>query len=192
MKSKIVKRLLMLSLAFAVAVTGVSLPEPSDVRAAQRVVPEPYYEFTFDQDVTNNQVENEDSKTGVFALIEGNREGLGVVEDEQRASHVLNLPGGQTNGAKEGRLTLPENMFADVTDAGFAFSFWINIDPGAAQYSRIFSATVNGQNSNDGWPWEAPEFAFVAGQEGKDDLGEGKSGYHTAVVMPDKTTMKLV
>ncbi len=192
MKSKIVKRLLMLSLAFAVAVTGVSLPEPSDVRAAQRVVPEPYYEFTFDQDVTNNQVENEGSKTGVFALIEGNREGLGVVEDEQRASHVLNLPGGQTNGAKEGRLTLPENMFADVTDAGFAFSFWINIDPGAAQYSRIFSATVNGQNSNDGWPWEAPEFAFVAGQEGKDDLGEGKSGYHTAVVMPDKTTMKLV
>ena len=87
MKSKIVKRLLMLSLAFAVAVTGGSLPEPSDVRAAQRVVPEPYYEFTFDQDVTNNQVENEGSKTGVFALIEGNREGLGVVEDSVQAMY---------------------------------------------------------------------------------------------------------
>lgn len=65
---------------------------------------------------------------------------------------------------------LPDDMFADVTEDGFAYSFWMNIDGSASQYSRIFSATVNGQNSDSGWPWTAPEFAFVAGSENATDL----------------------
>ncbi len=169
------------SAATAVTVTG-------DV-----TVPEPYYEFTFDKSVENNQVENEGSKTGVFATIQGSKGDLGVVDDETRGNKVLNLPGGSTNGATEGRLALPENMFADVTDAGFAFSFWINIDANAGQYSRIFSGTVNGQNSdNGGGNWDAPEFSFVVGSNTAGDMAEGKSGYNTAVILPDKTTMKTV
>ena len=85
-------------------------------------------------------------------------------------------------------------MFAEVTDAGFAFSFWINIDPSAAQYSRIFSATVQGQNSDQGGSWTAPEFSFVAGQEGASDLGaDNPNGYHTAIMLPDRAScLKLV
>lgn len=156
-------------------------------------VPQPYYEFTFDEMGDNGtEVPNMGSKEGAVARIEGTKEGLGIIEDEGRASKVLNLPGGDTNGEAEGRLSLPENMFADVTDAGFAFSFWINIDENASQYSRIFSGTVNGQNSDNGWPWEAPEFSFVAGSRDATDLGEGQTGYHTAVLLPDKTPLRLV
>lgn len=158
-------------------------------------VPKPYYEFTFDEEGdTNTQVTNQGSKPGAVAEIEGNKEGLGIIEDEGRASKVLNLPGGSKEGTVEGRLSLPDNMFADVTDQGFAFSFWINIDEGASQYSRIFSGTVNGQNSDNGWPYEAPEFAFVAGAEGATDLGEKGSGYHSIIFLPDaaKTQLKLV
>ncbi len=164
-------------------------------RTGQEVtVPKPYYEFTFDNEVTDNKVENEGTKTGVSATIEGSGEGLGVVEDEARNSKVLNLPGGKTNGAIEGRLTLPENMFADVGEDGFAFSFWINIDSTAGQYNRIFSATVGGQNSdNGGGAWNAPEFAFVAGSETATDMGPGQGGYHTSVVLPDRSAqLKLV
>ena len=168
--------------------------EVQQSEAARAEIPQPYYEFTFDGEVKDNKVENEGSKTGVSATIEGNRPGLGVQRDEERSSNVLNLPGGTTNGAKEGRLTLPNDMFAEVTDAGFAFSFWINIDPSAAQYSRIFSATVQGQNSDQGGSWTAPEFSFVAGQEGASDLGaDSPNGYHTAIMLPDQAScLKLV
>ncbi len=161
-------------------------------KESQVAVPAPYYEFTFDQGVQDNRVENEGTKTGVYAMIEGNQEGLGVIEDEARGNKVLNLPGGTVSGEKDGRLTLPDDMFAEVGEDGFAFSFWINIDPSASQYSRIFSATVNGQNSDEGWPWEAPEFAFVAGDENASDLGDGQSGYHTCILLPDKSQLRLV
>lgn len=156
-------------------------------------VPQPYYEFTFDVTSDNGtEVTNIGSKVGATAQIEGTKEGLGIAWDEGRASKVLNLPGGDTNGAVEGRLSLPENMFADVTDAGFAFSFWINIDENATQYSRIFSGTVNGQNSDNGGTWDAPEFSFVVGSETASDMEEGKAGYNTAAILPDKTELKLV
>ncbi len=164
------------------------------VKARDAAIPQPYYEFTFDGEVKDNKVENEGTKAGVSATIEGNRAGLGIEHDEERSSNVLNLPGGTVNGAKEGRLALPEDMFAEVTQAGFAFSFWINIDPGASQYSRIFSATVDGQNSDPGGSWTAPEFSFVAGSEGASDLGaDNPNGYHTAVMLPDRAScLKLV
>lgn len=151
------------------------------------IVPQPYYEFTFDATGDNGtEVTNQGSKTGVTAKIEGEKSGLGIIEDEGRASKVLNLPGGDEKGKKEGRLSLPENMFADVTNDGFAFSFWINIDEKTEQYSRIFSGTVNGQNSDVGNnAWNAPEFSFVAGKEGAGDLGENGGGYHTAILVPD-------
>ncbi len=189
MKSGNGKRMLSLLLAASL----VMVPMPQDTRA-EVTVPEPYYEFTFDGEVTDNQVENEGTKTGVTATIKGSGEGLGIAEDEVRGSRVLNLPGGTKNGAEEGRLILPDDMFADVTDSGFAFSFWINIDGSASQYSRIFSATVNGQNSDaGGGSWNAPEFAFVAGSESATDLGSGQSGYHTSVYLPDGSAqLKLV
>ena len=86
-------------------------------------------------------------------------------------------------------------MFADVTQEGFAFSFWINIDSTASQYSRIFSATPFELNSNDGdnGAWNAPEFTFVAGSETATDLGNGQSGYHTSIMLPDRNSqLKLV
>lgn len=188
MKTKNVKRVLSLLLTASLTL----VPVPQETRA-EVTVPEPYYEFTFDGEVTDNQVDNEGTKTGVTAVIKGSGTGLGVIEDEIRGSKVLNLPGGTVNGAEEGRLILPDDMFADVTEQGFAFSFWINIDGSASQYSRIFSATVNGQNSDNGWPWTAPEFAFVAGSESATDLGDGQAGYHTSVFLPGGSTqLKLV
>lgn len=189
MKAKVFKRVLSLTLAASLMV----IPVPQNVKA-EVTVPDPYYEFTFDGGVTDNKVENEGTKTGVTAEIKGSAEGLGVMEDEVRGNHVLNLPGGSTNGAEEGRLVLPDDMFSDVTDEGFAFSFWINIDGNASQYSRIFSGTVNGQNSDaGGGSWNAPEFAFVAGSESASDLGNGQGGYHTSVYLPDRSAqLKLV
>ena len=156
-------------------------------------IPDPYYEFTFDEegDGTDNKVNNKGTKTGIQAIIEGDKAGLGIIEDESRGNNVLNLPGGSTKGKKEGRLTLPDDMFSEVTDAGFAFSFWINIDKSAGQYSRIFSGTVNGQNSdNGGGNWNAPEFAFVAGSTTASDMGENGGGYNTSVLFPDNNNEK--
>ena len=201
MKKKRATRFLAVILAASMMLPSVSVSaetveaEPAALEDAVQV-PQPYYEFTFDEEVTNKQVPNQGTKAGAVAEIEGNKDGLGIIEDTARASKVLNLPGGSTNGAVEGRLSLPEDMFADVTENGFAFSFWINIDASASQYSRIFSGTANGQNSSDGngGKWDAPEFSFVAGQEGAGDLADGKAGYHSAVILPDnnKTTLKLV
>ena len=130
MKLGMLKKMLAITLAACMAVP--SLPswaagtQDEAAQASARVaVPEPYYEFTFDKGVTGGKVENEGSKTGVTATIAGDGAGLGVEENEVRGNKVLNLPGG---GLGKGSLLLPDNMFDDVTNGGFAFSFWINID----------------------------------------------------------------
>ena len=191
-----VKKSLAILLATSMIVSPMSLKAAENTEGGgteEVTIPEPYYEFTFGEegDGVNNQVKNIGSKKDAVALIEGSKEGLGIIEDETRGSKVLNLPGGSTKGAKEGRLTLPDNMFADVGENGFAFSFWINIDESASQYSRIFSGTVNGQNSDNGYGnWNAPEFAFVAGSETATDLGDGQGGYHTSVLLNNNNNEK--
>ena len=197
MKSGMLKKMLAITLATCLVVP--SLPswaagtEDGSAQAGARVsVPEPYYEFTFDKGVNDGKVENEGSKMGVTATIAGDGAGLGVEENEVRGNKVLNLPGG---GLGKGSLILPDNMFDDVTGDGFAFSFWINIDAGAEQYSRIFSATPFELNSNDGdnGAWNVPEFTFVVGSDTNEDMGEGKSGYNSSVMLNDRSTqLKLV
>lgn len=190
---KIVKRVLSAALALGMAISILPVGSTSAAQTNQKevVVPQPYYEFTFDGEVKDGKVENEGTKTGVMATISGNGNGLGIVQDDERGNKVLNLPGG---GLNKGALLLPENMFQDVTEDGFAFSFWINIDSGASQYSRIFSATPVALNSDNGSSgWNAPEFTFVAGLEGAGDLGAGMAGYHTSVMLPDRASqLKLV
>lgn len=195
MRKYVKKRFLALTLAVSMSIpfmplqNGTVYASGQNGREAQVEVPEPYYEFTFDNQVTNGKVENEGTKKGITASIDGTGSELGVVSDEERGNNVLNLPGG---GLKQGALLLPENMFADVTEDGFAFSFWINIDKNAAQYSRIFSATSIALNS-EGAPFNAPEFTFVAGLEGAGDLGVGALGYHTSVMLPNRgSQLKLV
>lgn len=185
MKSKgLIKRISAVFLAACIAwppMTGLA----EETEAV--TVPEPYYEFTFDEGVEGNTISNQGSKEGANAEINGNGEGLGVVADEQRGSNVLNLPGG---GLNKGCLTLPENMFEDVTEAGFAFSFWIDIDENASHYNRIFSASSMELNSNDGdgGKWNAPEFTFVAGGTDTSD-----SAYNTSIMMEDRTSqLKLL
>lgn len=107
-----------LAFLLTVNMAALSVPFPAGAAQEQTTVPEPYYEFTFDGETTGKQVENEGSKTGVFATLSGNGLGLGIVRDEARNSSVLNLPGG---GLNQGCLTLPDNMFEDVTEEGFAF-----------------------------------------------------------------------
>lgn len=190
---KCVKRFLSAALALVMTVSVVPAQNASASETGQKqvAVPQPYYEFTFDGEVKDGKVENEGTKTGVTASVSGDGSGLGIVGDEERGSNVLNLPGG---GLNKGVLMLPENMFQDVTQDGFAFSFWINIDKDASQYSRIFSATpieLNSDNGSSGW--NAPEFTFVAGMEGAGDLGAGMAGYHTSVMLPDRVSqLKLV
>lgn len=189
---KMQKRILSFVLAASMAIpVGAGNEKPVYASEPQVEVPVPYYEFTFDTEVKNGQVENVGSKSGITAFIDGNGTDLGIVEDAERGSKVLNLPG---DGLNKGALLLPENMFQDVTDAGFAFSFWININQSANQYSRIFSATpieLNSDNGSSGW--NAPEFTFVAGQVGAADLAEGAAGYHTSVMLPNRTSqLKLV
>ncbi len=196
MRSGVVKKLLAFVLTACMVVPAVPLYASGTQGGTQnnvRVsVPEPYYEFTFDKGVTDGKVENEGTKTGVTAAISGDGAGLGVEENAIRGSKVLNLPGG---GLGKGSLLLPDNMFDDVTTDGFAFSFWINIDAQANQYSRIFSATPFELNSNngDGGAWNAPEFTFVVGSDTNDDMGEGKSGYNSSIMLNDRSTqLKLV
>jgi Carbohydrate binding module (family 6)./Uncharacterised Sugar-binding Domain./Glycosyl hydrolases family 39. len=145
-------------------------------------VPTPFYEFTFDQGTVVSgsaiTVNNSGSKSGVSAVIEGNAT---IEEDTERASKVLNLPGGSLNA---GDLKLPADMYADVTSAGFAFSFWVKIDPSAGHYNRIFSSSTIPLNSNngDGGQWNAPEFTFVAGGT---DTSSWR--YNTSIMLSDKT-----
>lgn len=184
------KKMLATLLSVCLLVPSVSSFAAGEPKAVE--VPDPYYEFTFDGDVDGNKVENEGTKTGVTATIGGSGQGLGIAHDDVRGSNVLNLPGG---GLDKGYLTLPDNMYEDVTDAGFAFSFWIEIDANASQYSRIFSSSPIALNSNDGdgGRWNAPEFTFVAGLEGAGDLGAGSPGYNSSIMLSDKSSqMKLV
>lgn len=196
MRRKNVKRFVALVLAAALVVSVLPLQNRAVYAASEgeenlTEVPDPYYEFTFDSEVKDGKVQNEGTKTEITAAISGTGTGLGVIDDETRGSKVLNLPG---EGLNKGALVLPENMFQDVTEEGFAFSFWIEIDKNANQYSRIFSAApieLNSDNGSSGW--NAPEFTFVAGKEGADDLGEGGAGYHTSIMLPDrKSQLKLV
>lgn len=191
------KRVMSLALAVSMAVPGiVSAAKPvyaleQHKNVAETEVPKPYYEFTFDKEVKDGKVQNEGSKTGITATIDGKGTKLGVIDDDERGNKVLNLPG---DGLNKGALLLPDNMFQDVTDAGFAISFWINIDKNANQYSRIFSATNIALNSDNGSSgWNAPEFTFVVGQEGAGDLGPGAAGYHTSIMLPNRRSqLKLV
>lgn len=202
MRAGAMKKLLALVLTASMAVSPLSASaaevlhedgkEVSLYAADGITVPEPYYEFTFDRGVTDGKVENEGSKAGVTATISGSGTGLGVTDNEIRGSKVLNLPG---EGLNKGSLLLPDNMFADVTDAGFAFSFWINIDAAAGQYNRIFSATPLELNSNDGdgGAWNAPEFTFVVGSETNQDMAAGGGGYNSSIMLNDRSSqLKLV
>lgn len=192
MRRKIGKRCVAGIVAASLILSYFPMSERKISRAKEvEEVPTPYYEFTFDKEVKDGKVENEGSKKGITATISGNGSGLGVVKDDTRGNNVLNLPGG---GLNKGALLLPESMFEEVTEKGFAFSFWICIDQSANQYSRIFSATSIDLNSDDGSSgWNAPEFTFVAGQEGAADLASGKLGYHTSVMLPNRSSqLKLV
>lgn len=162
--------------------TALAEAENEDVN-----IPKPYYEYTFDEPAEGTTVHNQGTKEGADAKIEGSGDGLGIVDDNWRGSKVLNLPGG---GLGKGCLTLPEDMFSEVTNEGFAFSFWINIDENADHYNRIFSASSFKMNSNNGdnGAWNAPEFTFVTG--GTDVSG---TAYNTSIMMSDrKRQMKLV
>lgn len=191
----IINRILgfILSVSMVIPAGAVYAGDNDEVQTTEEIsVPVPLYEFTFDGNITDNRVENDGSKEDVTAYIEGDGPGLGVIYDEQRGNNVLNLPGGKVGA---GRLTLPAGMFDIVGNEGFTFSYWIDIDESANQYSRIFSAAINGQNSSDGdnWAFNEPEFTFVAGDDNAADLGYGQAGYHTSVMLPDKSTqMKLV
>lgn len=164
------------------ALTDSQIRELYSIHKESVEIPEPYYEFTFDGEATDGIVENEGSKKGISARIEGT--GAEIVEDEERASHVLSLPGG---GLDKGYLTLPEDMYQEVSQEGFSFSFWLNIDGNASFFSRIFSSSSLPLNStNGGGKWNDPEFTFVAGGvEGTYDP------YNTSVVLPDKSGVRL-
>ncbi len=195
MKAGTVKKVSALLLAAAMAIPSVPSQAAGALQggAQGRVsVPEPYYEFTFDGEVKDGKVENEGTKKGAAAVISGDGDKLGVVDNEVRGNKVLNLPGG---GLDKGSLLLPENMFEDVGSDGFAFSFWINIDAKANQYSRVFSATPFELNSNNGdnGAWNAPEFTFVVGSDTNSDMEAGGSGYNSSVMLNDRSSqMKLV
>lgn len=180
MKRNILKRA-------AALLTAACIACPSSIGFAQKeeiVVPEPYYEFTFDEGVDGKNIQNQGTKKDAVAKIGGNGEGLGIEYDEERGSNVLNLPGG---GLDCGYLTLPNEMFADAANEGFAFSFWMNIDKSASHYNRIFSASSIELNS-EGWPFNAPEFTFVVGGEDTAD-----TAYNTSIMMSDRSNqMKLV
>ncbi len=167
---------------------SVSLAADRDSRAA---LPEPYYAFTFEGNVDGGKVASEGSKAGAEAVIGGSGQGLGVVYDSELESKVLNLPGG---GLGQGYLDLPDEMYGEVTDSGFAYSFWLNVDSNAGQYNRVFSSAPIAFNSdNGGTGWNAPEFTFVAGLEGAADMGDGQAGYNTSAMLSDRgTQMKLV
>ncbi len=114
----------------------------------------------------------------------GQGEGLGIIDDEERNSRVLNLPG---DGLDQGCLLLPSEMFEEVGQEGFAFSFWIKINESADHYNRIFTATSIDWNS-EGYPYNAPEFTFVVGGSDTAD-----TRYNSSIMLSDRSNQgKLI
>lgn len=179
---------LVLCVPATLGTTGLSVFAAGENEEVEEVVvPEPYYEFTFDEGVegeNQNLVPNEGTKEGISAVIDGNGEGLGIVDDSERNSKVLNLPGDALNA---GCLLLPSEMFSDVGQEGFAFSFWIKVNQSADHYNRIFTATSVNFNS-EGWPYNAPEFTFVVG--GRDTAS---TRYNSSIMLSDRSAQgKLI
>lgn len=90
-----------------------------------------------------------------------------IVYDEEKESHVLNLPGGSAQGGSW--LTLPEYLFGGVNGAeGFAISMDVKL-PSAndSYYTRLFAASPYelgyDYDGYEEWGWRDPEFALVRG-----------------------------
>ncbi|MDE6433968.1 MAG: hypothetical protein K2L07_07025, partial [Lachnospiraceae bacterium] len=92
MRKCVKKRFLAVTLAASMSISFMPLQNGTvnaleqKVREAQVEVPEPYYEFTFDNEIANGKVENEGAKKGITASIDGTGNELGVVSDEERGN----------------------------------------------------------------------------------------------------------
>ena len=129
-----------------------------DVAKADTVaLPEPVYEYTFEE-VSGNGVVNTGTEKETMAELGGS--GAAVVSDDERGSKVLSLPGGSVGA---GYLTLPQTLYSEVED-GFTISFWIKANlTGNGHYSRIFEASATELGKGTLNVWTDPEFTMVVG-----------------------------
>ncbi len=125
-------------------------------------IPVPAYEWTFDgNSVDGTTVKNiqDTTNTSGSAILLG---GASIQPNSERASNVLNLPGGN---AGAGSLKLPEDLYGGVTD-GFTVSMWIKADASASHYSRIFESsngTLGTAWQGHSGSWQDTEITFVVG-----------------------------
>ncbi|MBO5372697.1 MAG: leucine-rich repeat protein [Lachnospiraceae bacterium] len=128
------------------------------VKADEVSLPQPAYEYKFEE-VSGTTVSNTGTVADANATMGGNAPA--IVDDAERGSKVLSLPGGSVGA---GYLTLPESLFSEAEN-GFTISFWVKADT-SAHYARLFEASNNelgaeyqGQTGN----WTDPEFTLVVG-----------------------------
>lgn len=86
-------------------------------------------------------------------------QGASIVQDEERNSKVLSLPGGAFDA---GWLKLPDNLYDEVTD-GFTVALKVKPAADSGDYERIFQSTSIDFGEGDTWWWDAPDFAFNVG-----------------------------
>ncbi|MBB3114506.1 hypothetical protein FHS18_006627 [Paenibacillus phyllosphaerae] len=147
------------------AIDNLKAPLPGEI------APDYYYSFDVAPNA-NRELLNEKNGGTYDAKLEG---GAGTVVDPERGS-VLNLPGGN-NGAG-GSLSLPANLFEQVTDeTGFTIAMWTKLPNDVHAWSRLFDASSQNYGSN------AAPFFYVSTLNGAEvNTGDGKqymSGFST-------------
>ncbi len=153
------------------------------VNADAVTLPEPVYEYTFEE-VSGNDVLNTGTETEAVAKLGG--KAPEIKADAERDSDVLYLPGG---GVGAGYLSLPETLFSEAGE-GFTISFWVKTES-TEHYNRLFeasNASLGAAEKGASGDWSDPEFTLVVG--GTDTAG---SRYDIAVkpTSGDKARVEL-
>ncbi|MFA9464934.1 MAG: LamG domain-containing protein [Velocimicrobium sp.] len=163
-------RIFSVIVAFSMMITSIVPINVVTVKAEDvPTMPAPFYEFTFEDSTINEDiVHNMDGLAGTQTATIAT--GAAIVENTERGSHVLSLPGGDSS---QGYLTLPTDLFSQVGDQ-FSLSFWIKLGSNSDSYSRIFQ-TSSTKLGTAGWPYSDPEFCIVKGGGNYDSAIKGST-----------------
>ncbi|POP34995.1 hypothetical protein C3B58_00365, partial [Lactonifactor longoviformis] len=141
------KKLMTFSLAVILAVGALPYANVSEVHAEEQAqLPEAVYFWDFE-----DAGETEEALQGTAR----------ISEDSEKNSNVLDLAG---TGAGTSYMTLPEDVFSDVTE-GLTISMWVRPDASSGAYTKLFDASNSplGETENGGNNWSSPDFALAAG-----------------------------
>ena len=157
MKHFLKKSKVLLSVLLSLVMVMSSLLAVPIQTFASDELPDPVYKWNFEADTVNSDTKSVysiGSKKDAATLI-GDAE---IVEDAEKGSNVLRLPG-------NGSLTLPESLFSEVTTNGLTLSILVKADTSTGTYTKLFDASNAplGETNSGASNWSDPDFAIAAG-----------------------------